>query len=101
MQHGGPGFKALQTAPSSTLLNRPALVAAYTVAEFRGSIASAVTGPPSGPSRVHTLAPAETISGRVAKKATNANDRNLRLFCSTPCRAASLLDFIVGLRRPR
>src|SRR5690242_19901482 len=60
MQHGGPGFSALQLAPLSPLLNRPAPVAAYTVPEFCGSIAMALTGPLSGPWRVHTLVPARS-----------------------------------------
>src|SRR5436305_15157968 len=50
-----------QSAPPTTLLNAPPLVAAYNVRGLCGSIESASIQPPWGPMLVHALVPAQTL----------------------------------------
>src|SRR5215471_940860 len=54
-----PAF--LQFFPPSTLLNAPTLVPAYTVLGSWRSTVRKLTIPPSGPTFVHSLVPAQTV----------------------------------------
>src|SRR5436190_8084000 len=86
-----PAF--LQFSPRSSLLNTPTGVPAYSVLGSWGSTVRNRTIPPSGPTFVHSLTPAQTVPG--SRLASNIGKSMLHFIRSNLRQADRLSDFIV------
>src|SRR5262245_45532995 len=86
---GSPEAAVLQLVPPFVLLKSPPEATRYIVSGFCGSIASVLTGPPSGPIFVHASIPAQTFPdpNAVARIAADISADKLRPICVHHCQS--------------